>query len=122
MRAVLKERFRKQLMSRRKELAASFKRSQEVNRRSDDGPLDLADTATELYTQEFNYSLTEKDRGVLGLIDAALARIDDGDFGECEECGEKISEVRLRALPWAPYCLECQEEKESLAAAAARDA
>ncbi len=121
MRAALKKRYRKELMARRKELAASFKRSQETNRRNDDGPLDLADTATELYTQEFNYSLTEKDRGVLTLIDGALDRLEDGYYGECDECGEKISEARLKAIPWAPYCIDCQEQKELMATVAESD-
>ncbi len=117
MRAALKKKLHQQLLERRRELIAAFRRAQETNRRSDDGPLDLADTATELYTQEFNYSLSEKDRQELALIDAALDRIEHGDYGECEECGEKISEARLKAIPWAALCLECKEKQEAIAAA-----
>jgi len=117
MRAALKKKLRRQLLDRQRELAASYRRNQGSNRRSDDGPLDIADTATELYTQEFNYGLSEKDRAELTLIKDALERMEMGDYGECEECGGKISEVRLRALPWAPLCISCQEEKESIAAA-----
>jgi len=113
MRAAMKARLQKQMLERRRELAASYRRSQATNRRSDDGPLDLADTATELYTQEFNYSLSEKDRTEMTLIAGALERIDLGDYGECEECGKKISEERLKAIPWAPLCIECQEEEEA---------
>ncbi|HJO04767.1 MAG TPA: TraR/DksA family transcriptional regulator [Acidobacteriota bacterium] len=116
MRAVLKKKLRAQLDERRRELAAAFKRSKETQRRNsgEDGPLDLADTATELYTQEFNYSLSENDRAQLQLIDAALERMDDGDYGDCEECGEKITETRLKAIPWAALCIECQELKEAV--------
>lgn len=116
MRAATRKKFEKELREQRRELAASFKRNQEANRRgNDDGPLDLADTATELYTQEFNYSLTETERSKLRQIDEALERVEAGEYGECQECGEAISEVRLKAIPWTPYCIECQEEKEAAA-------
>lgn len=117
MRAVLKKKLRAALDERRHELAAAFKRSKETQRRNsgEDGPLDLADTATELYTQEFNYSLSENDRSQLMLIDAALERIENGDYGECEECAEKITETRLKAIPWAAFCIECQERMEEAA-------
>lgn len=121
MRAAEIKKLREQLEERRRDLVASYKRTQEANRRgNDDGPLDLADTATELYTQEFNYSLSENDRAQLALVDAALSRMDEGAYGECEECGEKISDARLKAIPWAIYCIECQEEKEAEARRAAR--
>ena len=114
MRAVTRKKFGRELEARRRELAASFKRNQEANRRgNDDGPLDLADTATELYTQEFNYSLSENDRNKLLMIDEALERVESGDYGECQDCGEQISEARLKAIPWAPFCIECQERKEA---------
>jgi len=113
MKAAEKRKYREQLTERRRDLAESFKRAQEVNRRgNDDGPLDLADTATELYTQEFNYSLSENDRNQLLLIDQALERLEQGDYGECQDCGEPISEARLKALPWAVYCINCQEKRE----------
>ncbi len=116
MRAAQKKKFREQLLERRRQLVKALKNDQEEHRRGDsDGPLDLADTATELWNQEFNYSLSENDRAELVSIDDALARIDEGTFGECEECGETIGDARLKALPWAALCITCQEEKEELA-------
>ncbi|NKB86868.1 MAG: TraR/DksA family transcriptional regulator [Acidobacteria bacterium] len=116
MRAAQKKKIQKQLLERRRELVKALKQDQaEVRRGDDDGPLDLADTATELWNQEFNYSLSEHDRAELAGIDEGLARLEDGSYGECEECGEKISEARLKALPWAPLCIACQKEKEELA-------
>ena len=44
----------------------------------------------------------------LALIDAALARLDDGTFGICVRCGRPIAAERLDALPWAPRCIDCQ--------------
>lgn len=117
MKAAEKKKLRKELEEKRRELVAAFRRTQEANRTrgSDDGPLDLADTATELYTQEFNYSLSENDRNQLAQIDAALERMEDGDYGLCEECGEAISDNRLKAIPWAILCIDCQEKKEEAA-------
>lgn len=46
----------------------------------------------------------------LQLIDAALGRLDRGEFGMCAECAEPIPAKRLNAVPWAPYCVACQEQ------------
>jgi DnaK suppressor protein len=45
----------------------------------------------------------------LKLIDAALDRMAAGEFGACLACGEAISNRRLNAIPWAEYCIRCQE-------------
>lgn len=118
MKAAQKKKLKAQLLERQAGLAQAYRRTQEANRRSgaEDGPLDLADTATELYTQEFNYSLSEGERDQLLQVTQALQRLEDGDYGECQECGEEISEQRLNALPWAAYCISCQEKRERLAA------
>jgi len=50
----------------------------------------------------------------LGLINKALARIEAGEYFECEECGGPISEGRLRSVPYASLCMECAEEQEYL--------
>ena len=46
----------------------------------------------------------------LRLVEEALDRIDSGDYGVCLSCEENIPEKRLKALPWARYCVTCQEE------------
>jgi DnaK suppressor protein len=46
-------------------------------------------------------------------VDAALKRIEDCEFGTCLECEEPISPKRLAAVPWATYCLRCQELNDS---------
>ncbi|MBN9656542.1 MAG: TraR/DksA family transcriptional regulator, partial [Acidobacteria bacterium] len=46
----------------------------------------------------------------LKLIDDAFRRLNSGGYGECEHCGSQISEKRLRAVPWARYCIQCEEE------------
>ena len=47
----------------------------------------------------------------LRQIDAALDRLATGDFGVCADCGEPISPRRLDAIPWAAYCIQCQEHR-----------
>ncbi len=72
----------------------------------------LADTATETYDRELDYTLEENSEHVLGEIDAALARIEDGTYGTCTNCGTQIPVERLEARPWATLCIGCQRERE----------
>jgi len=72
----------------------------------------LADTATETYDRELDYTLEENSGHVLGEIDAALKRIEEGSYGLCSSCGKAIPEERLEALPWATLCIDCQRERE----------
>ena len=53
------------------------------------------------------------DHNRLRLVEEALDRLDTGDYGICLACEEPIAEKRLRALPWARYCVTCQERRQS---------
>ncbi|MGE5280381.1 MAG: TraR/DksA family transcriptional regulator [Deltaproteobacteria bacterium] len=72
----------------------------------------MADVATDTYDREFSLGLASKERQVLQEINHALRKIEDGEFGMCEECEKPITKVRLRAVPHAMLCLKCQEKKE----------
>jgi len=72
----------------------------------------LADTATDTYDRELDYTLEENSEHVLADIDAALKRIDDGTYGICTNRGEQLPVERLEALPWAPLSLDCQRDRE----------
>jgi RNA polymerase-binding protein DksA len=72
----------------------------------------LADTATETYDRELDYTLEENSEHVLAEIDAALKRIEDGTYGICTSCGKAIPEERLEARPWATLCIDCKRERE----------
>jgi RNA polymerase-binding protein DksA len=72
----------------------------------------LADTATETYDRELDYTLEENSEHVLTEIDAALRRIDDGTYGQCTNCGRQIPEERLEARPYATLCIDCQRQRE----------
>jgi len=57
-------------------------------------------------------SLSDSERETLLQIEEALRRIDRGDFGSCTSCSKPIGEQRLHAIPWARYCIDCQELEE----------
>ena len=72
----------------------------------------LADTATETYDRELDYTLEENSEHVLGEIEAALTRIEVGTYGICTNCGEPIPAERLEAVPWATTCIDCKRKEE----------
>ena len=75
--------------------------------------LHMADVATDMYDREFSLGLASNDRELLYKVDQALKKINDNIFGSCEECKRPISAARLKAIPYAQTCLECQEKIES---------
>jgi DnaK suppressor protein len=66
---------------------------------------DPADRAANAYTKELLISMSANDRKLLQLIDEALERVEGGEYGECVNCDEPVSEKRLDAVPWTRYCL-----------------
>lgn len=80
----------------------------------DSGDEEIADAATNTYTQELDAALARRARDRLSAVEAALQRIQVGQYGSCVHCGKKITEGRLEALPWAPYCMTCAQELEVL--------
>jgi RNA polymerase-binding protein DksA len=72
----------------------------------------LADTATETYDRELDYTLEENSEHVLAEIEAALKRIDEGTYGICTNCDKPIAVGRLEALPWATLCIDCRRDRE----------
>src|ERR1700689_373646 len=106
--------YRKKLQAKREELVQNIARTEEEGRTADeDTTVDLADKAANSYTKEFLFGQTNTERNLLALIDGALKRLKDGTFGECANCEEEMQQKRLDAVPWAAYCIECQEKKET---------
>lgn len=70
---------------------------------------DEGDRAIASQTQEMTSLRTAQKRNLLQSVDAALSRIRDGTFGQCEHCGQEVGLKRLQAIPWTPYCIACQE-------------
>jgi RNA polymerase-binding protein DksA len=75
-------------------------------------PIHMADIGSDNFEQEFTLSLMENDGGTLTQIEASLERIEEGTYGQCEECGVKIPKTRLNAIPYATLCIRCAEQQE----------
>jgi DnaK suppressor protein len=101
------------LRTKQRELIDSYQRDKAAgNVSSDDGIQDLADKAASAYSKELNFSLSDGERNLLMLIDEAFNRINDGTYAVCTNCGTEIGEKRLQAVPWTPFCIDCQELQE----------
>jgi DnaK suppressor protein len=72
----------------------------------------MADTATETVEREIGNTLEASDGRLLAAIDSALARIENGTFGTCVNCGAQIAPERLEAMPWATLCIDCKRKEE----------
>jgi RNA polymerase-binding protein DksA len=70
-------------------------------------PLHLADVGSDNYEIENTLGLMDSERRLLMEINDALARIDKGTYGICESGDERIPKERLKAIPWARYCISC---------------
>ncbi|MBN2653513.1 MAG: TraR/DksA C4-type zinc finger protein [Nitrospirae bacterium] len=111
------ERLRRQLLEKRQQLLQESKneirkyvsgeKRQLVETVLDDGDLSVVDLSEDINLKKLS---THKD--MLTKIDIALRKITEGTYGICEECGEEISEARLKVMPFAIYCREDQEKKE----------
>jgi len=84
-----------------------------INQNQENLP-DVGDQASAVADQNFLLRLKEREQKLLKKIDEALARINQGNFGICESCGEEIGYKRLKARPVTTLCIECktQQEKE----------
>lgn len=69
-------------------------------------PIHMADLGTDNYEQEFALGLMDSERRLLTEIDDALQRIEEGTYGTCEGTGKPIPKARLKAQPWARYCVD----------------
>lgn len=78
-------------------------------------PQHMADQGSDTYDQALALDLAASQRGLLKEIDDALARIEKGTYGICEEMGKPISVERLRHTPWARYCIEAARQHERAA-------
>ncbi len=78
------------------------------------GTGDSADAASNNDAKEMTLNVKESEKRALEVIEEALARMDKGIYGHCEECGDSIPEKRLMALPHARLCVPCQEKEEEI--------
>jgi DnaK suppressor protein len=76
------------------------------------GVLDAVESSEADIQEDIEFALIQMKAETLSKIDEALGRLEEGTYGYCFECGDEISERRLRALPFAVRCKDCEEARE----------
>jgi len=111
--------FKKQLENLRVNLLHDIKNMQEANSPDNEDAskesghaMHIADVASDMYDREFNLNLASNDRELLQKIESALKRIEDGTYGFCLKTNKPIPIARLKAIPYAEYTVEAQEEED----------
>ena len=100
------DKYRALLMAKREEIAGQSPRREDLWIVQSNEQIETVQLAGQ---REFAARTLEREAKSLMQIGAALKRIDGGEFGTCLNCEEPISPKRLTAVPWATYCLRCQE-------------
>lgn len=100
--------YRKELLNKKVELLTSlgsnFKRLADAERNSED------DLIVALQDEFLHLGLDRVLSGQLQEVQSALDRLNLGEYGACANCGSSISSKRLQAVPWATYCVDCQDK------------
>jgi DnaK suppressor protein len=107
------KRFRDILEEKKEEILRNAKRTlnEDMTLDVDDLP-DEMDLASSEYLQSFQFRLRGREKTFLKKIDHAIAKIENGTFGVCEDCEEPISMKRLEARPETTLCIRCKEDQE----------
>ena len=101
---------RSKLLEQRRELHELYNQDIRAGQESaDDGTEDIVDRANNHYNRELMFSLSDSERQRLLQVEDALRRIDEGAYGRCGNCGGTINPLRLEAVPWTRFCIDCQE-------------
>jgi DnaK suppressor protein len=104
---------RERLLTQRQEMVSMYQQDLRAGQEAaDDGTDDIVDRANNSYNRELMFSLSDSERVLLLQIEAALRRMDEGTYGRCANCGQTIHQPRLDAVPWARFCIDCQEMAE----------
>src|SRR6187431_3630843 len=107
---------RKMLENRRRELVTEVQgriRDVRADGNREREVLDQGESSEVDIQEDIEFALIQMKSETLNKIDAALRRLEDGSYGDCFECGEEIAEARLRALPFAVRCKDCEEAREA---------
>ncbi len=74
----------------------------------------MADVSSDNSRHEMEIRMLSEDGDVLRLIDDALKRLENGEYGKCQDCGEDIPEGRLKVRPYAVFCIKCKSKHEEM--------
>ena len=107
------KRFKKRLLDEKRQLIVKAQKtlSEEMRMDVDDLP-DEMDLASSEYAQSLTFRLRGREKTYMSKIDKALKKIEEGEFGVCEECGEEIAIKRLDVRPVTTLCIRCKEQQE----------
>lgn len=101
---------RNRLLEQRREMYDLYSQDVRAGQESaDDGTEDIVDRANNHYNRELMFSLSDTERQRLLQIEDALRRMEEGTYGRCGNCGGPINPLRLEAVPWTRFCIDCQE-------------
>lgn len=104
---------RERLLTQREEITDMYEHDLKTGlQTTDEQTDDLVDRANNSYNRELMFSLSDAERETLLKVEDALKRLDEGTYGTCASCGKLIGKPRLEAVPWARYCIKCQELAE----------
>lgn len=106
------DRFRKILDQQLKELEQKVEAPPEHLNAGNDYFADPTDRASAESDRNFDIRVRDRERKLILKIKEALARVEDGSFGVCEDCGEPIDRKRLEARPVTTLCIDCKIERE----------
>src|SRR5258706_2378863 len=96
--------YREKLVQKKQEILEAYNKNKTYGKEADEeGAQDIADKASNSYTKEFLFSLSNSERDLLQLVDEALARIDGRRYGVCVVCEDEMDKKRLEAMPWAKH-------------------
>jgi DnaK suppressor protein len=101
--------FKKILETKQEELERIVRNRDAITIEKSADALDEVQHASE---RELAIRNLDRESNLLRNVRAALRRIDDGSFGTCLHCEEEISPKRVAAVPWAPFCIQCQEQAD----------
>jgi DnaK suppressor protein len=105
--------YKEKLILKKQEILEAYNKNKTYGKEADEeGAQDIADKASNSYTKEFLFSLSNNERDMLQLVDEALTRIAAHRFGVCVVCEDEMDKKRLEAVPWAKRCISCQEKQE----------
>ena len=108
---------KEELLRRRAELLREVSESYATCRElGQDGVADISDMSANAYSRDVLFNLSEAQRQQIRDIDAALERIDNGQYGICVNCGEEIAQRRLEVRPFSRYCIDCKTDIEKFGA------
>jgi RNA polymerase-binding protein DksA len=118
-----RQKFKKLLLGEREKITGQIMRLSEgtlsSSQRESSGDLSgyalhMADVGSDTFQRDLDLGLVSNEQEILYKIDEALRMIEDGTYGKCQNCGKRIKESRLRAVPFARLCVACQEKEEAV--------